>query len=107
MDIKLQWHQPERLFVAMFMRDGQPWSLGGSVVGRHARPGEAVDALIRVATDLVIDGETSLTRGQISLDDRGWLFSLLDQGSEPEIREKMYMALRLAETVAATKRRAR
>jgi hypothetical protein len=91
----------------MFMRDGQPWSLGGSVVGRHTRRGEAVDDLIRAATDLVTDGETSLTQGQISLDDRRWLFSLLDQGSDPEIREKMYMALRLAEIVAATKRRAR
>jgi hypothetical protein len=58
--------------------------MGWAVLGRHSTPSGAVADLIGIGIELVTQGENAHTLGQLSLEDRKWLFSLLDQGSEPE-----------------------
>jgi hypothetical protein len=96
-DIKLQWHSPEEMFAAIFMRDGKEWYLDGALVGLDGDPGDAVKDLIELAIHLVTEGENFLTNGPISLEDRVWLFKLLDQGTIAASDEsKMYLAIRYA-----------
>lgn len=95
-DIRIQWHSPDSVFCAVFVRDGQEWFLNGALTGMESQPGDAVQQLIEEAQHLVIHGENALTDGLIPLEDRIWLFKLLDQGSEFKINEQMYAAIRSA-----------
>jgi hypothetical protein len=93
-DIKLQWHSPDRVFAAVFMRDGQPWYLNGALVGMSGDPGDAVAELIEQAIHMVTTGESLVLEGEIEPDDRIWLFKLMDQGSLAN--DAMYAAVRAA-----------
>ena len=93
-DVKIQWHQPDEVFAAVFVRDGEPWFLDGALVGLHVAPGGAVSELIGIAKHLVIEGENFLSDGPIAIEYRVWLFRLLDQGSLAS--DEMYAAVRKA-----------
>jgi hypothetical protein len=94
-DIKLQWHSPDRAWVAVFVRDGLEWYLDGALVGMASTPPQAVAELLAMAQHLVVNGENFLTSGPLSLADRIWLFKLLDIGDESGT-EPMYVAIREA-----------
>jgi hypothetical protein len=94
-DIQLQWHSPDQCFAAVLMRDGEAWYLGGALVGMGA-PGEAVDNLLDQAFHLVVVGENFLTEDPISLEDRLWLFKLLDGRIDSKVNDEMYQAVRAA-----------
>jgi len=91
-DVKLQWHSPDRVFAAVLVRDGEPWYLNGALVGMSGDPGDAVAELIEQAIHMVTTGESLLMEGEIELADRIWLFKLLDQGSLAN--DTMYAAVR-------------
>lgn len=93
-DVKIQWHSPDQVFAAVFVRDGAEWHLDGALVGLSSRPSIAVDELIGLACYLVVEGENFLTDGPITLSDRLWLFRLLDQGTIAN--DEMYAAVRKA-----------
>lgn len=98
-DVRIQWHSPDRLYAAIFIRDGEEWYLDGALVGMDSTPGGATDGLCEIAQHLVIHGENALTQGQIPLADRIWLFKLLDQGTfgnDRDTNEEMYAAIRAA-----------
>jgi hypothetical protein len=94
--VEIQWHAPDLVYAAALLRDGQPWILGGALVGMGGTPGAAVDDLAGIGRHLVIEGENMLTGGPISLADREWLFNLLDPG--PDLNDDMYAALQAART---------
>jgi hypothetical protein len=95
-DVKLQWHSPESCWAAVLMRDGEPWYLNGALVGFASQAGDAVTDLLRSATHLVEFGENFLTDRQVSLEDRVWLFKLLDRGNRVNDIDRMYQAIREA-----------
>ena len=95
--VQVQWHAPDQVFAAAFVRDGQPWFLGGALVGMGSTRGAAVDNLVGTARHLVIHGENYLTSQPLSLPDREWLFSLLDHGDSDV---QMYAALQAARATA-------
>jgi hypothetical protein len=95
-DIRIQWHSPDQVYAAVLVRDGQEWYLDGALVGMASAPWDAVHALMEQAQVLVLQGENFLTDGPISLEDRIWLFKLLDQGSVHNVNEQMYAAIRTA-----------
>lgn len=96
-DIKIQWHTSDTAWVAVFMRDGEPWYLDGALVGMGFTIDEAVAELIGIAHGLVVTGENFLTESVITLEDRTWLFKLLDRGNEVDKIQARYEAIRQAE----------
>jgi hypothetical protein len=92
--VQVDWHSPDQAFTAVLIRDGQPWFLGGALVGMGITPGKAVDNLAGAARHLVIHGQNYLTRGPLSLADREWLYALLDPGLEQD--DEMHTAIRAA-----------
>jgi hypothetical protein len=98
MDIRIEWHSPDQIYAAVFMRDGEPWYLEGALVGMDSPPGRAVDDLVELAQYLVIHGYNALTEVDVPLDDRKWLFKLLDDGGDWDTTQTMYTALRDAFT---------
>ena len=95
LDIRIQWHQPDEVWCAVLMRDGEPWFLDGGLVGMDVSRERAVTSLIEQAEWLVIKGGNSLTE-DLSLEDRIWIFEKLDYGDRHEINQKMYEELRYA-----------
>jgi hypothetical protein len=107
MDIRIEWHSPDQMFAATFLRPMassqgrpvmEPWYLEGALVGMGSTRSEAVADLISIADLLVTEGENFLTNGPISLEDRTWLFKLLDEGStsDAEDMQARYEAMRNA-----------
>lgn len=94
-DIKIQWHSPDQMFAAVLVRDGKEWYLDGALVGMGSMPDKAVAELLELARYLVIEGENFLTDGPLSLEDRIWLFKVLDQGALAN-GDRMYVAIREA-----------
>jgi hypothetical protein len=92
MDISIQWHSPDAMWAAVFLRDGEPWHLDGALVGLGGTIPKAVDDLLRIADYLVRHGANFLTNGMITDDDRNWLYRLLDQGGDGAARRDRYMA---------------
>lgn len=80
MDVRIEWHSPDRVYAATFLRDGEPWYLNGALVGMSYAPGSAVEDLVGIAQNLVRHGENFLTEDVLSLDDRVWLYRQLDPG---------------------------
>jgi hypothetical protein len=102
--IEVQWHGPDRKFHACFLRDGQPWTLGGGAVGSGYTRGEAVGALVAIARYLVTHGENFLLTDRLTLEDRQWLFALVEDGPDaPEAPNygEMRAALARAERTPA------
>jgi hypothetical protein len=95
LDVKIQWHAPDACYAAVFMREGEPWYLGGALVGMGSNPGRAVMELCELAEQLVVHGENFLTDDPLSVPDRRWLFEMLDRGSARE--HEMFVALKEAE----------
>jgi hypothetical protein len=96
-DIRLQYHSPDRAFVAIFLRDGEEWYLEGVLVGMASSPAGAVAELLATAQELVIKGELPLG-DQLSLADRLWLFKHLDipDLADWDTAQEMYAAIRVA-----------
>lgn len=92
--VRIQWHSPDLAFAAGLVRDGEPWILDGALVGMGWTPGEAVSELVGAARYLVIHGKNYMTREPLSLADREWLFSLLD--NDPDQEDEMYAAIAAA-----------
>jgi hypothetical protein len=84
------------MWAAVFVRDGEPWYLNGALVGMESSPPLAVAELLDLAQHLVIHGANFLTEGQIPLEDRIWLFKLLDMAVDSDDNQKMYIAVREA-----------
>lgn len=98
MDLQLQWHSPDQAWFAVLVRDGEPWYLEGALVGQGTHQGEAVMDLIGQVRHLIIHGGNFLTSaiyvdGKIPLEDRIWLFKLLDVGG---LGDEVYQAIRAA-----------
>ena len=94
-DIKIQWHSPESCFAAVLVRDGEPWYLNGALVGMSSTPSDAAKELLEQAGFLVENGENFLMAGaEISLEDRLWLFKLLDMGGDTDAIQRRYEAMR-------------
>lgn len=91
LDLRIQWHSPDSMFAAVFLRDGAEWYLEGSLVGMGSTPDEAVADLLEVAEYLVINGANFLSEATVSIEDRTWLFEKLDFGTD---NDEMYKALR-------------
>jgi hypothetical protein len=97
--------EPEPDFAAVFDRDGRGWYWDGTLVGMGDTPGMAVDDLRDLARHLVVrgGGAYGILRdeggNQISLEDRRWLFSMLDDESDA-MYEAMFDAMRFAEMIA-------
>jgi hypothetical protein len=105
MDIRIEWHAPDSCFAATFLRPvashqgrpvTEPWYLEGALVGMGMTRDLAVADLIGIADLLVLQGENFLSDGQISLEDRQWLFKLLDEGNDWEKTQARYEAMRSA-----------
>ena len=47
--VQIEWHGPEVGYAAGVVRDGQPWVLGGALLGTGPTPGQATDNLARAA----------------------------------------------------------
>jgi hypothetical protein len=92
----VEWHLPDQVFAATFVRDGEPWHLDGALVGMGRSPELAVADLLGLADYLVLHGENFLTDGPIPLADRRWLFELLDQGNDTAAIQARYVAIRAA-----------
>jgi hypothetical protein len=96
LDVRIQWHQPNAMFVAVLLRNGVPWYLDGALVGMGTTRDRAVEDLYEVANYLVIEGENAMTMGPISREDREWLFKLLDKGNDVHIMQARYEKMRAA-----------
>jgi hypothetical protein len=94
LNIIIQWHLPEQMFAAVLVRDGEPWYLGGALVGTASAPRSAVGDLLEQVDYLVRYGENHLTEGPISEEDRRWLFKLLDKGNDTTAMQARYVAMR-------------
>lgn len=94
-NVQVEWHSPDRVHAAALVRDGQPWLLGGALVGMGTTPGKAVDELAGVARYLVIHGQNYLTTEPLPLADREWLFALL-AAAGLERDDEMHAAIRAA-----------
>lgn len=106
LDVRVQWHAPDAVFAAVFLRDGEPWVLNGALVGLASTRGRAVDDLMGLAAYLVVHGENFLTDVPIGIEDREWLFDHLDWGGQTfgdpgdtVTNDQMYTALRDARTL--------
>jgi hypothetical protein len=95
-DLRIEWHSPDQHWVAVFLRDGEPWFLNGAMVGFGVEPGDAVADLMGIARHLVIHGENFLTDAPLGLDDRKWLFSKIEL-ADRAYTDEMYLAIRQAE----------
>jgi hypothetical protein len=95
LDFKLQWHSPEFCWACVVMRDGEPWYLDGALVGLGATPAAAVAEWTELAEYLVIYGQNFLCDSPLSLEDRKWLFNMIDLGSAQS--NEMFVALHQAE----------
>lgn len=99
--VEIQFHAPDQVFYAGFLRDGEPWILKGALLGTGSTPGQAVAELIGAARHLVINGENYMTGGPLPLADREWLFAMLDipaGGIDPTL--EMYPAIHAARQAA-------
>lgn len=94
-NVQVEWHSPDQVHAAALVRDGQPWLLGGALVGMGSTPGKAVDELAGAARHLVIHGRNYLTTEPLSLADREWLFALL-AAAGLERDDEMHAAIRVA-----------
>lgn len=94
MDIRIEYHQPDDAWAAVFIRDGEPWFLDGALVGMGDVPSEAVWDLIAESHFLVVHGH-NFVLDNLSLVDRLWLFKLLDAHHHtPEENQERYQAMR-------------
>lgn len=96
MNVLIQWHAPDLMFTAVFVRGGEPWYLDGALVGMATTADQALTDLLDNADWLVREGESFLTNGPISEDDRAWLFELLDKGNDIKAIQARYVAMRVA-----------
>lgn len=98
MTVMLEYSAPDAAWVAVLVRDGEPWYLDGALVGMDSTPGDAVTELIGMMRYLARHGTNFLTTTTLPLDDRKWLFGLLDHGvSDEETYTALNAALKLAE----------
>jgi hypothetical protein len=77
LDIRIQWDSSDQMFAAVLLREGKEYHLNRALVGMGSTKGQAVDDLVDRARHLVIEGDNLRTDGQISMEDRRWLLSLL------------------------------
>jgi len=91
MEVRLEYHSPDRVWVAVLLRAGQPWFLDGALVGMAATQGKAVEDLTGIARHLVIHGENALLDGPLSLGDREWLLAVLGP-ADTEMLDAMHAA---------------
>lgn len=91
LDVRIQYHSPDSVWAAVFLRNGEPWFLDGAMVGMGSTRGEAVDDLVEIAKYLVVNGENFLTEAVMSVEDRTWLFDKLDFA---DFDDEMYKAIR-------------
>jgi hypothetical protein len=75
--IRLEYDNAEEGWVAVFVRDGEPWIMDGALVGMGTDPASAVENLTGLSMWLIAHGENFLTKGQIDPADRLWLRTLL------------------------------
>jgi hypothetical protein len=92
MEIRLEWHSPDRVWAAVLLRSGQPWFLDGALVGMGSTPSGAVADLTGIAQYLVVHGANALLDTPLSLGDREWLYSVLEPTADTEMREAMRTA---------------
>jgi hypothetical protein len=95
-DLKIEWHSPDQIFAAVFVRDGEPWFLEGALVGMDETPGLAVADLLDLAHHIVVHGGNFLTDGPIPKEDRIWLAQLMDMGNDTDAIQERYLAMREA-----------
>ena len=93
LNIRCQWHSPDRLWAAVFVRDGEEWYLEGALVGMGKDPAEAVEDLWFHAEEFVFDGYNPLHPEKIPVEDRIWLFKFYDYRGASD---HMYAAIREA-----------
>jgi len=95
-NVRIQYHQPDEYFVAVFVRDGLAWYLDGALVGTDSSPWGAVNDLYEIAATLVLDGDNALLPAPIDLDDRAWLFREVLDARWPDADEnqRMYTTMR-------------
>lgn len=92
--VKVEWHSPASMFAAAFLRDGEPWTLDGALVGMGPTREAAITDLTGIALHLVIHGGNFLTGdATLPLATREWLFRVLDQGPSDD---EMFAAMRAA-----------
>jgi hypothetical protein len=95
MDLRVEWSGDDGAWAAVFIRDGQPWWLDGTLVGMESTPAKAVEDLLGVARHLVIEGSNFLMEpAKLDAKDRRWLFNLTDVGVSDDLA---YAAVRNAE----------
>lgn len=97
LDVRIQWHQPDASFVAVLLRNGVPWYLDGALVGYGSTRDQAVEDLVEIVNYLILNGENALTQGAISMEDRTWLFKLMDKGNDVAQVQERYEKMREAE----------
>jgi len=93
-DVRIEWHQPDYVYCAVLLRDGEPWFLDGALVGFGNTPAQAVDDLTRLARHLVVEGENFLTERPLTIEDRRWIWGQIDL---PQHDDECWRALREAE----------
>jgi hypothetical protein len=86
--VKVEWHSPDAMFAAAFLRGGKAWTLDGALVGMGTTRAAAVEDLCGIARHLVIEGSNFLTEGTLLLNDRAWLFKVLAPADD-EMRAAM------------------
>ena len=99
---RVEYHTPDQLWVAVWMRDGEPWFLNGALVGMGTTQGQAVDDLLGCSAYLVLHAENSLMENPpLPLSDRLWMYRMMSFGSHnygyedaPITEQAMYEALR-------------
>jgi hypothetical protein len=94
--VQVQWHSPDRVYAAGFLRDGEPWILDGALVGMGSSRSAAVAELEAAARHLALRGGNFMTGGQIEPADREWLFAMLAAGPFDEELDDARAAARKA-----------
>jgi hypothetical protein len=73
MDVRIEWDTGEEAFAAGLLRDGEPWILGGALVGMGVTRAEALGDLAGCAAWLAATGTNYLLDGELGAPDRAWL----------------------------------
>lgn len=96
MDLRVEWSGDDSAWAAVFIRNGEPWFLDGTLMGMESTPAKAVEDLLGVARHLVVEGSNFLMQDKppLSAKDRRWLFNLTDVGVSDDLA---YQAVRNAE----------
>jgi len=102
-NIRIQYHQPDQCFAAIFVKDGKAWYHDGLLVGMSFSAWEAVEDLYQMAAGVVLHGNVG-TGEEFALDDRAWLFREVLDARWPNAEENQAMYVALREAFAAAGR---